>query len=74
MSTLERTFQKGKAEGKAEGKADILLHLLDRRFGPLDEATAALVRRGAPTDLERWADRVLSAPSLREVLAPPADA
>jgi len=73
MSTLERTFQKGIAQGKAEGKAqgqtELLLRQLAKRFGPLDDTTIAHVQRGTPRELECWADRILSAQSLGEVLA-----
>jgi len=73
MSTLERTYQKGKAEGKAQGHAELLLRQFSKRFGPLDDNTIAHVQRGSTADLERWADRVLTAQSLGEVLAQPND-
>jgi hypothetical protein len=57
----------GKAEGEAEGRAELLLRLLTARFGPLDEATAARVHAGTPSDVELWAIAVLSAPSLAAV-------
>lgn len=68
MSTLDRTYQKGKAEGKAEGRAEALLRLLDRRFGPLDEPTAQRIRQAGLEDLDRWTDRVLDAATLPAVL------
>ena len=60
---------KGRAEGEAKGRTELLLRLLDRRFGPLDDATEARVR-AAPVDVvERWSDRLLTAATLAEVLA-----
>ncbi|MCA9708318.1 MAG: DUF4351 domain-containing protein [Myxococcales bacterium] len=59
----------GKAEGRLEGKAEILLKLLSLRFGPLDGATRARVEAAPPEQLDAWAERVLSAPTLADALA-----
>lgn len=73
MSTLERTYQKGRAEGLATGKAegciDTLLRQLHRRFGELPAEVAMRVRGGSPADLDRWTDRILDARSLTELFA-----
>ena len=69
MSTLERTFQKGRETGKAEGRADTLLLLLAQRFGALDAEIEARVRSGSSTEVDRWIRRVLDAPSLAGVFA-----
>ncbi len=69
---LQRSEQHGRAEGQAEGRAEgqaaLLLRLLDRRFGTLPESAIARVRAGTETDLETWAERVLTASTLDEVL------
>ncbi len=71
MSTIERTYLKGKAEGKAEGRIATLLHQLQRRFGPLDPRIEQRVRSGSLAELTAWTDRILDAPSLDEVLDGP---
>jgi hypothetical protein len=74
VSTAEKLrregFAEGKAEGQVEGSVGLLLRLLARRFGPLPEPVVARVKQGATADLELWADRVLTAATLYEVLAP----
>jgi len=73
MSTLERTFQKGLArgrdEGRVEGRAEVILRLLQRRFGPLDESTVRRVQGATAAELDRIADRLLEHTTLAEVLA-----
>jgi predicted transposase YdaD len=73
---VERGRREGKLEGKAEGKlegklegaAEVLIRLLTRRFGPLPPQARARVAAGSAAELERWAVRVLDAPSLDEAL------
>jgi len=60
----------GKAEGEAKGKADMLLKLVRLRFTKRVPAkVTARIRRADAATLDRWAERVLSAKSLREVVA-----
>ena len=60
----------GRAEGHAEGESKLLLKQLTLRFGPLSEATFARVRSAPVEQLESWAERILSASTLDDVLAP----
>lgn len=81
MSTAERLrlqgeqegWLKGRIEGKAEGelagRATALLRLLARRFGSLPATIPTRVLEGSGTELDRWTDRVLDAPSLEAVFA-----
>ncbi len=59
----------GLAEGIATGQAGLLLRLMELRFGALPEAVREQVRGGSASDLEAWAEAVLIAASLDEVLA-----
>lgn len=60
--------QEGKRVGVQEGKRDLLLELLDRRFGPLPEATVKRVQAlTSPEELSRLAARVLDAPNLDDL-------
>jgi hypothetical protein len=73
MSTLERTYQKGRTEGHREGlshgKAESLLRLLRRRFGPIPDGVAERLASATSQDLDRWTDRVLDASTLAELFA-----
>ena len=52
----------------AEGRADIVLKLLALRFSPLPEAVKARVRAASILELDAFAERVLTAKSLDDVL------
>ena len=60
----------GLLEGKAEGKAELLLKLLAIRFGPLPEPTRARITAATTEQIDTWAERMLTASTLDEVLAP----
>jgi hypothetical protein len=61
----ESALQEGLEKGREEGKRDLLLEQIERRFGPLPEATVRRVRGlTSPEELSRLAARVLDAPSL----------
>ncbi|MEJ7729940.1 MAG: Rpn family recombination-promoting nuclease/putative transposase [Polyangiaceae bacterium] len=58
----------GRAEGRTEGRAEMRLLLLGNRFGPLDAATQERIRAASFAELEQWAVRMLTAPTLVDVL------
>ncbi|MCA9711318.1 MAG: Rpn family recombination-promoting nuclease/putative transposase [Myxococcales bacterium] len=60
----------GRAQGEHEGKVELLLMQLGLRFGPPDAATRARVEAASAPQLDRWAERMLTAPTLDAVLAP----
>lgn len=55
------------AASRAEGKAELLLKLLELRFGPVPPEVRARVERAIHRLLDRWAERVLTAATLEEV-------
>jgi predicted transposase YdaD len=59
--------EEGRSEGRSDGEAAVLLRQLEARFGPLDEAVRARVRRATSDQRLAWATRVLTAGSLAEV-------
>jgi hypothetical protein len=63
-----RYFFRGKAEGEAEGKAEIVLRQLALRFGPLSDGEVSRVRAATVADLDRFAERLLTASSVADVL------
>jgi hypothetical protein len=54
--------------GRQEGQRGLLLKLLRQRFGALPEDVAARVARADASQIEQWAERVLTAATLAEVL------
>ena len=58
----------GRAEGRTEGQVELLIKLLTLRFGALPEAAVTRVRAASIDELERFAERVLTAETLDDVL------
>lgn len=53
----------------AQGRAEVLLELLQHKFGPLAAETIERVRTASIEELNAWTTtRILSASTLREVL------
>lgn len=65
----DRLLRQGRARGKLEGEARIVLRQLRARFRRVPRAVARRVTAGTSAELERWADRLLTASSLAEVFA-----
>lgn len=65
----EQGERRGLERGLAEGQRKIVLKQLRTRFGELSEAVVARVNAADGGRLELWAERVLSAPTLADVLA-----
>ena len=59
-------YGKGFEEGRMLG-GNLVLRLLERRFGPLPDSVETRVRSADDDDLERWSLRILDASSLEEV-------
>jgi predicted transposase YdaD len=67
---IEQGRQEGRREGRREGECALLLRQLRRRFG--DAVNADIEQRIATASIEQidtWAERVLSAATLTELLA-----
>ena len=58
----------GRAEGRTEGQVELLTKLLALKFGPLPETAPTRVREASIDELERFAERVLTAETLEDVL------
>ncbi|QOR71611.1 Rpn family recombination-promoting nuclease/putative transposase [Ruania alkalisoli] len=67
-TTLERGVAQGRAEGRAEGVARTLTRLLVKRFGPLSLEQTVRIESATLEELDAWADRVLDATSVDDVL------
>ncbi len=73
MTIAERLIERGKLEGKLEGeildKQDVLLRLLEKKFGSIDRAAKGKIMNIWDRDrLDRAIDRLLDAKSIDEVL------
>jgi hypothetical protein len=54
-------------QGRAEGRAELLLRQLQIKFGPLAEPIERRVRNALADELDRWAERVLTAKAINDV-------
>jgi hypothetical protein len=64
---IEQGIEKGMQQGKHEGETAILERQLTKRFGPLTAETRAKLKAASLEELDRWADRILDAPTLAAV-------
>ena len=65
---IEKGLAEGIEKGQAAGQAGLLLRQLELRFGAVSEAVRERVRGASASELEAWAEAVLSAASIDEVL------
>ena len=61
--------QEGRQEGRREGESELLLRLITRKFGPPDARVRHRIASAEAETLLLWAERVLTAQTLDEVLA-----
>ena len=62
-----RWMERGAARGKARGERKAVRRLLVHRFGPLSTEVDARLEAADVDTLERWAERLLHAPTLGDV-------
>ena len=60
-------MEEGRQEGRQEGQAELLVRILEHKFGPLPPAYQQRILAAGPDDIWRWVDRVLSAEALEQV-------
>ena len=60
----------GIEEGRQEGEAALLLRLLTLKFGPPDPLIRRRIETADTDTLLRWAERILTASTLDEILSP----
>jgi hypothetical protein len=59
--------EEGRKEGQLEGGALVVSHLIQLKYGALDESTQKRITEADSKTLLRWADRVLTAERLSDV-------
>jgi hypothetical protein len=67
----EEGRQEGERRGVAKGLRKALLRQLTARFGVLPEKSLARIEAAGLVELELWIERVLSAPTVDDVLDSP---
>ncbi len=66
---IEKGLKKGLKRGRREGESTMLMRLLERRFGPLDEHTRQRVEAADAEQLLEWGERFVDATALQDVFA-----
>ncbi|MBF0184405.1 MAG: Rpn family recombination-promoting nuclease/putative transposase [Magnetococcales bacterium] len=66
---VELARDEGRRAGRQEGMADMLLYLLQRRFGQLPDSVKTQLAKAEPSQLEAWTDRLLQVNSLDDLFA-----
>jgi flagellar biosynthesis/type III secretory pathway protein FliH len=61
--------QQGQQQGQQQGMTSLLAKLLKNRFQNLPDWVAAKLNQASTDDIVRWAERVLTAPTLEAVFA-----
>jgi hypothetical protein len=57
------TIKQGREQGKRQGKTEILLRLMERKFGPTDARLRQQIQEADAETLLEWSDRILTADS-----------
>jgi len=66
---IQEGIQQGIQQGMLSGERQMLTRQLTRRFGPLPAAVLQQLEQANTDQLERWADKILDAPTLEDVFA-----
>jgi predicted transposase YdaD len=64
----DKGLREGRDKGLREGQARVLVRQLELKFGTLSTAARHRVERATLPTLSRWAERILTAKSVRQVL------
>jgi flagellar biosynthesis/type III secretory pathway protein FliH len=57
----------GLAEGRAEGKSELLVAMVESRFGRLSESQAATLRGATSAELDQYAIRLMTATTVTDI-------
>ena len=64
---LQQGLQQGQQQGQQQGEAKALLHLLEKRFGAIDQGTRDRIAAADADLLLEWIDRFTGAESLADI-------
>lgn len=65
---IDRYIEQGVEKGRQQGGATVLLHLIERKFGPPSESVRTRIASADPETLLAWSERILTADSVDAVL------
>jgi hypothetical protein len=65
---IQQGLEQGLERGLQRGQVKLLRKQLEHRFGPLSDGALERLEAAGEQDLDRWAERVLTARTLDEVL------
>ncbi|MEN8215800.1 MAG: DUF4351 domain-containing protein [Pseudomonadota bacterium] len=65
---FEQSKEEGRKEGRKEGRNEVLIRLLEKRFGQLEAKTRASIFKLDTEALLKCADRLLTARTVQEVI------
>ena len=65
---LRQGLEQGLEQGQQEGERNILVRLLQKRFGPLSDAQRARIQSASSAEIEAWSERLFDASTAAEVL------
>lgn len=68
MTAAQKLTEDSYAQGRTDGKAELLVRLIDQRFGPLSPADRERILHAPPERLDLWAERVITGKSIDEIL------
>ena len=69
MTTAERLRLEGRTEGRMESRRELLLRVIQTRFGSPPDDMRSKIHAADLTQLEVWFDRALTAADLQAVFA-----
>ena len=65
---MEKGMEIGEQRGQQRGAASVLLHQIERRFGPPSVSIRERIIHAEPDTLLIWSERILDATTLDEIL------
>jgi len=68
LNWFEQSREEGREEGRKEGEATLLIRLLENKFGALEAQTRATLFQLDAETLLKYADRLLTAQTIQEVI------
>jgi hypothetical protein len=67
LTFIDKYIQQGERQGERRGKAEMLLRLIQAKFGPPSPEVETRIERAEREQLDHWSVRVLTAQSTDEL-------
>jgi hypothetical protein len=69
VTAADQLREQGRQQGREQDRREVVLEQLSERFGTLPDDAVARVMAAGMDQLRKWTRRILSAPTLDDVLA-----